>query len=99
MYQKRINASSPSRFTMLGFNLKVRQAYCSELCNLDFELLTLQGASICRELINNKKQNIEKYQPQYPSKENISGEIFEETDNEEFFTPSKALKKARRIDM
>jgi hypothetical protein len=54
----------------------------------------LQGVGICKKLINDGKQNTEKYQPQYPSKENILGEIFEETDNEKFFTPSKSPQKS-----
>lgn len=99
MYQKHINASSPSRFTMLGFNLKARQAYYNELCNLDAKLLTLQGASICRELINDKKQNTEKYQPQYPNEKNISREIFEKTNMKSSLPGQKALKKVKRIRM
>lgn len=52
--------------------------------------MTLQGVGICKELINDIKENIETYQPQYPNEENISKKIFEETNNEEFITPSES---------
>jgi hypothetical protein len=59
--------------------------------NLDFEFLTLQKACTWSEVTNNKNQNAENYQFQYPCKENMLGEIFEETNSEYFFSLLESL--------